>query len=75
MTPNLLIFNYTIYTLSLPIHIYSNTFGDKTSAKNLAIKAKVSIINGSDDAFSTPSEAEAWIESADINYPVIVKVQ
>ena len=56
-------------------HTFSNTFGDKTSAKNLAIKAKVPVIVGSDDAFSTPSEAEAWINhsSNSITYPVIVK--
>ena len=52
---------------------HSNTFGDKTSAKELAIKAKVPIINGSDDAFSTPSEAEEWINSSSITYPLIVK--
>ena len=52
---------------------HSNTFGDKTSAKELAIKANVPIITGSDDAFSTPSEAEEWINSNPITYPVIVK--
>mmetsp|Transcript_20373 Transcript_20373/g.44244 ORF Transcript_20373/g.44244 Transcript_20373/m.44244 type:complete len:1254 (-) Transcript_20373:68-3829(-) len=52
-----------------------NTFGDKTSAKELAIKANVPTITGSDTAFSTPSEAEAWISdpSNPITYPVIVK--
>ena len=53
----------------------SNTFGDKTSAKELAIKAKVPVIVGSDAAFSVPDEAKAWIEdpSNSITYPVIVK--
>ena len=48
---------------------------DKTSAKNLAIKTKVPVVVGSDDEFSTHSEAEAWINepSNPITYPVIVK--
>lgn len=50
-----------------------NTFGDKTSAKELAIKAGVPVIVGSDDAFATPAQAEAWINSSPITYPVIVK--
>jgi len=52
-----------------------NTFGDKTSAKELAIKANVPIITGSDSTFSTPSEAKEWIEDPNnpITYPVIVK--
>ena len=35
------------------------------------MKTKVPIISGSDDAFSTPSEAEAWINdpSNPITYP------
>ena len=58
---------------NIQINTNSNTFGDKTSAKELAIKANVPIITGSDDAFSTPSEAEEWINSNPITYPVIVK--
>jgi len=51
-----------------------NTFGDKVSAKNLAIRASVPIILGSDDAFSTPSEASEWVASNPaLTYPVIVK--
>ncbi|KAL3769023.1 LOW QUALITY PROTEIN: hypothetical protein ACHAWO_006789 [Cyclotella atomus] len=52
-----------------------NTFGDKTSAKNLAIATQVPVVIGSDDAFATPAEAEAWINDPanPITYPVIVK--
>ena len=52
---------------------FRNTFGDKTSAKNLAIATKVPVVIGSDDAFATPAEAEAWINNNPITYPVIVK--
>ncbi len=97
----------------MPHTLKSTTFGDKTSAKELAIKgslhhivvihhsdifsvellfiesafrqihhrlpnvipANVPIITGSDSAFSTPGEAEAWINDPNnpITYPVIVK--
>lgn len=52
-----------------------NTFGDKTSAKNLAMATQVPVVIGSDDAFATPAEAEAWINDPanPITYPVIVK--
>lgn len=63
-------------TVLIPSSILNrNTFGDKTSAKNLAIATRVPVVVGSDDAFATPSEAEAWINDPanPITYPVIVK--
>ena len=47
-------------------------FGDKTSAKELAIAMKVPVIAGSDDAFPSWVEAKDWIR-ANSTYPVIVK--
>lgn len=61
--------------LIIQTRIARNTFGDKTSAKNLAIASKVPVVIGSDEAFATPAEAEAWINdpSNPITFPVIVK--
>jgi biotin carboxylase len=71
--------HYYLSKILSPIHLLTlylmHTTGDKTSAKELAIKANVPIITGSDSTFSTPSEAKEWIEdpSNPITYPVIVK--
>src|SRR5210317_1793775 len=68
------IYLLTLYLIRCSILIWHTT-GDKTSAKELAIKANVPIITGSDSTFSTPSDAKEWIEdpSNPITYPVIVK--
>ena len=47
-------------------------FGDKTSAKELAIAMDVPVIAGSDDAFPTWMDAKEWIRE-NTTYPVIVK--
>ncbi|GKY97750.1 hypothetical protein MPSEU_000733200 [Mayamaea pseudoterrestris] len=51
------------------------TFGDKTAARNMAIKNKVPVVAGSETAFETPAEAGAWIADPknQCAYPVIVK--
>ncbi len=66
---HLIILGSLLFLLSTTF--FRNTFGDKTSAKELAIKANVPIIRGSDTAFSTPEEAKAWINEASnpITYP------
>ena len=50
-------------------------FGDKTTAKEMAIAQGVPVIAGSDDAFASVEEARKWIEDPANNceYPVIVK--
>jgi len=50
-------------------------FGDKTTAKEMAIAQGVPVIAGSDDAFASVEDARAWIEDPANNceYPVIVK--
>lgn len=52
-----------------------NTFGDKTSARELAIQMKVPVVPGSEDAFATVQDARDYIENPANNcsYPVIVK--
>lgn len=47
-------------------------FGDKTAAKEIAIKNDIPVIAGSDDAFPSWVEAREWINS-NTTYPVIVK--
>ena len=47
-------------------------FGDKTTAKEMAIAANVPVIAGSDDAFPSWVEARDWIKE-NCDYPVIVK--
>ena len=51
------------------------TFGDKTAARELAIKSGVPVMPGSDDAFATVDDARKFIHNPDSNcgYPVIVK--
>jgi len=50
-------------------------FGDKTTAKEMAIAQGVPVIAGSDDAFASVEDARNWIEDPANNceYPVIVK--
>mmetsp|Transcript_23557 Transcript_23557/g.36368 ORF Transcript_23557/g.36368 Transcript_23557/m.36368 type:complete len:1256 (+) Transcript_23557:126-3893(+) len=52
-----------------------NTFGDKTSARELAIAMDVPVVAGSDAAFSTVQEAREYIEDPanKCGYPAIVK--
>mmetsp|Transcript_13239 Transcript_13239/g.18596 ORF Transcript_13239/g.18596 Transcript_13239/m.18596 type:complete len:1248 (+) Transcript_13239:42-3785(+) len=52
-----------------------NSFGDKTTAREMAIKAGVPVIGGSDEAFASAADAKKWIEDPANNceYPVIVK--
>ena len=51
------------------------TFGDKTAARNMAVKNKVPVVPGSTEAFATPADAGAWIADPNnhCDYPVIVK--
>lgn len=50
-------------------------FGDKTAAREVAIKMKVPIVPGTEEAVSTPEEARKFIEDPanKCGYPVIVK--
>ena len=52
-----------------------NMFGDKTSARNMAIASNVPVVPGSTDAFATWQDAGAWIADPANKclYPVIVK--
>ena len=52
-----------------------DTFGDKTMARETAIKNNVPVVPGSDEAFSTVLEAREYIENPvnNCSYPVIVK--
>jgi biotin carboxylase len=47
-------------------------FGNKTTAKDLAIAMNVPVIAGSDTAFPSWEEAKVWIRE-NTTYPVIVK--
>ncbi len=47
-------------------------FGDKTSARELAIKMNVPVVPGTDGPVSTFEEARAFIDSG-VGYPVIIK--
>lgn len=51
------------------------TFGDKTSARNMAIANNVPVVAGSKEAFATHEDARKWIAdlSNRCSYPVIVK--
>ena len=55
------------------------TFGDKTSARELAVRAGVPVVEGTEDAVSTVEEARDAIENGvpgvhgPIGYPVIIK--
>lgn len=51
------------------------TFGDKTSARNMAIKNNVPVVPGSTEAFGNVDDARAWIADPanKCDYPVIVK--
>ncbi|GMH87623.1 hypothetical protein TrVE_jg2633 [Triparma verrucosa] len=50
-------------------------FGDKTSARELAIASNVPVVPGTDDAVASAEEARKYIEGGDdpIGYPVIIK--
>jgi pyruvate carboxylase len=52
-----------------------NSFGNKATARNLAIEANVPVVPGSDHAFATVQAAKEWIEDPvnKCSYPVIVK--
>jgi pyruvate carboxylase len=51
------------------------TFGDKTTARNMAVANGVPVMPGSDQAFATWQDAEAWVADPTnkCHYPVIVK--
>jgi pyruvate carboxylase len=54
------------------------TFGDKTAARELAIKLGVPVVPGTDDAVDNVADARMWIETGNaekepIGYPVIIK--
>lgn len=50
-------------------------FGDKTEARNIAIRNNVPVVAGSKEAFESAEQARLWIAdpSNNCNYPVIVK--
>jgi pyruvate carboxylase len=50
-------------------------FGNKATARNMAIAAKVPVVPGSDQAFATVQHAREWISDPvnKCDYPVIVK--
>lgn len=50
-------------------------FGNKATARKMAIQAKVPVVPGSEEAFATVAQAREWIADASNNcsYPVIVK--
>ncbi|GMH71564.1 hypothetical protein TL16_g05684 [Triparma laevis f. inornata] len=50
-------------------------FGDKTSARELAIASNVPVVPGTDDSVASADEARKYIEGGDepIGYPVIIK--
>jgi len=52
-----------------------SSFGNKATARNLAIAANVPVVPGSETAFATVQAAREWIENPANNcsYPVIVK--
>jgi pyruvate carboxylase len=52
-----------------------NSFGNKATARNIAIESGVPVVPGSEEAFATVNEARKWINDPanKCNYPVIVK--
>lgn len=52
-----------------------NSFGNKATARQMAIASKVPVVPGSESAFATVQAAKEWIEDPANNcsYPVIVK--
>lgn len=58
-----------------PTVLNLQTFGDKTSARNIAIANGVPVVPGSKEAFADANEARAWIADPanKCDYPVIVK--
>jgi len=51
------------------------TFGNKATARNVAVECNVPVVPGSEEAFATVQEAREWIDDPanNCNYPVIVK--
>ncbi|CAM9814610.1 unnamed protein product [Ascophyllum nodosum] len=49
------------------------TFGDKTSARELAIKEGVPVVPGTDGPVTSIEEARQFIEGTGVGYPVIIK--
>lgn len=49
------------------------TFGDKTSARELAIKVGVPVVPGTDGPVTTIDQAREFIEGSGVGYPVIIK--
>ena len=51
------------------------TFGNKATARNVAVKNGVPVVPGSEEAFATVQEAREWIDDPanKCDYPVIVK--
>jgi pyruvate carboxylase len=52
-----------------------NSFGNKATARSIAIENNVPVVPGSDEAFATVQDAREWIADPanKCNYPVIVK--
>lgn len=52
-----------------------NSFGNKATARNIAVTNGVPVVPGSEEAFATVQAAREWIEDPKnkCNYPVIVK--
>lgn len=52
-----------------------NTFGNKATARNVAVENGVPVVPGSEQAFATVQAARDWIDDPKNNcdYPVIVK--
>mmetsp|Transcript_7009 Transcript_7009/g.17433 ORF Transcript_7009/g.17433 Transcript_7009/m.17433 type:complete len:1180 (+) Transcript_7009:186-3725(+) len=48
-------------------------FGDKTSARELAIKCNVPVVAGTPGPISTYEDAKIFIEEGGVGYPVIIK--
>lgn len=63
--------NLRVRSLTLLVQIFLQTFGDKTSARELAIKCGVSVVPGTDGPVNTYEDAKAYIDQ--IGYPIIIK--
>jgi biotin carboxylase len=48
-------------------------FGDKTRARALAKSCGVPVLAGSDEAFSDPAEALAFVRAVGMQYPMLLK--
>ncbi|CAM9720925.1 unnamed protein product, partial [Hapterophycus canaliculatus] len=56
-----------------PTRARTTRAGDKTSARELAIKEGVPVVPGTDGPVTTISEARDFIEGTGVGYPVIIK--